>query len=37
MNRQGASLLLNERGQTLIDEVYRALGYRTDAPGCWVR
>jgi CubicO group peptidase (beta-lactamase class C family) len=37
MNRQGAGMLLNERGQSLVDAVYRSLGYRTDAPGVWRR
>jgi CubicO group peptidase (beta-lactamase class C family) len=37
MNQQGAGLLLNERGQSVVDATYRALGHRTDAPGCWVR
>mgnify|MGYP005849939653 CR=1 FL=1 len=37
MNRMGAGLLLNERGQAVVDAAYRALGYRTDAPGVWVR
>ena len=37
MNRQGQSLLLNDRGQGLIDAVYLALGYRSNAPGCWIR
>lgn len=37
MNRQGESMLLNERGQGLIDATYRSLGYRTNSPGCWVR
>ena len=36
MNRMGAGILLNDRGQTLIDAAYRALGYRTDAGGAWV-
>jgi len=27
---------VNERGQSLVDAVYRALGARTDAPGFWV-
>ncbi len=36
MNQMGAGLLLNERGQSLVDETYRSLGYRTDTPGCWV-
>jgi len=37
MNRQGAGILLNDRGQSLVDAVYRSLGYRTDAPGVWRR
>jgi hypothetical protein len=37
MNRMGAGLLLNDRGQAVVDAAYRALGYRTDAPGVWVR
>jgi len=37
MNRMGAGLLLNERGQSLVDATYRCLGYRTDSPGVWVR
>jgi CubicO group peptidase (beta-lactamase class C family) len=37
MNQQGPGLLLNERGQSLIDATYRAIGYRTNDPGCWVR
>ena len=37
MNRQGAGILLNDRGQSLVDAVYRALGYRTDTPGVWRR
>ncbi len=37
MNQMGAGLLLNERGQSLVDAAYRSLGYRTDAPGSWVR
>ena len=35
MNRQGTGLGVNERGQSLVDAVYRALGYRrigTDGP-----
>jgi CubicO group peptidase (beta-lactamase class C family) len=36
MNRQGTSLGIDERAQSLIDAVYRALGY-CDAPGGWVR
>lgn len=37
MNQMGTGLLLNERCQGLIDETYKALGYRTNAPGAWVR
>ena len=37
MNRHGEGILLNERGQQLVDATYRALGYRTNAPGVWVR
>ncbi|MGE6696061.1 serine hydrolase domain-containing protein [Hyphomonas sp. NPDC076900] len=37
MNQMGGGLLLNERGQSLIDAAYQALGYRTNAPGAWVR
>jgi CubicO group peptidase (beta-lactamase class C family) len=35
MNRMGLGILLNDRGQTLIDAAYRALGYRTNAGGVW--
>lgn len=37
MNQMGGGLLLNERGQSLIDAAYTSLGYRTNAPGAWVR
>jgi CubicO group peptidase (beta-lactamase class C family) len=37
MNRMGAGILLNERGQALVDATYRVLGYRTDAPGVWIQ
>jgi CubicO group peptidase (beta-lactamase class C family) len=37
MNRQGAGILLNDRGQSLVDAVYRSLGYRSDAAGVWLR
>jgi CubicO group peptidase (beta-lactamase class C family) len=36
MNKMGSGAGLNERGQSLIDAVYRALGYRSDASGTWV-
>jgi CubicO group peptidase (beta-lactamase class C family) len=37
MNRMGPGILLVDRGQALVDAVYRRLGYRTNAPGVWVR
>jgi CubicO group peptidase (beta-lactamase class C family) len=37
MNRQGPGILLNERGQSLVDATYRALGYASNASGAWVR
>jgi CubicO group peptidase (beta-lactamase class C family) len=37
MNRMGTGVLLNERGQTLIDAVYTTLGYRTNQGGVWTR
>jgi CubicO group peptidase (beta-lactamase class C family) len=36
MNKQGRGVGLNERGQALVDALYRCLGYRTDRPGRWV-
>jgi CubicO group peptidase (beta-lactamase class C family) len=36
MNKQG-SFMVNQRGQSLIDAVYRALGYRSRGAGIWVR
>jgi CubicO group peptidase (beta-lactamase class C family) len=35
MNKQGRGVCLNERGQSLVDAVYRSLGYRTNRPGRW--
>jgi CubicO group peptidase (beta-lactamase class C family) len=35
MNRMGPGILLNDRGQSLVDAAYRALGYRTNAGGAW--
>ncbi|WP_186762924.1 serine hydrolase domain-containing protein [Lentzea tibetensis] len=35
MNRQGPGLAINERGQSLVDAVYRALGYRQTGGGAW--
>jgi hypothetical protein len=28
---------MNDRGQSLVDAAYRALGYRSDASGVWAR
>jgi len=36
MNKQGRGVCLNERGQGLVDAVYRALGSRTDRLGRWI-
>ena len=36
MNRMGKGILLNERGQSLVDETYRTLGHRSDASGNWM-
>ncbi|WP_163509273.1 serine hydrolase domain-containing protein [Fodinicola acaciae] len=35
MNRQGIGLGVNERGQSLVDATYRALGYRRVPGGIW--
>jgi CubicO group peptidase (beta-lactamase class C family) len=37
MNQMGLGLLLNARGQSVVDAAYQSLGYRTNAPGAWVR
>jgi CubicO group peptidase (beta-lactamase class C family) len=37
MNRMGEGILLNERGQSLVDAAYRCLGYRSNRSGAWVR
>lgn len=37
MNRMGGGILLNERGQGLVDAAYRCLGYRSDRGGVWAR
>lgn len=37
MNRMGSGLLLNERGQSLVDAAYSSLGYRSHASGVWTR
>jgi CubicO group peptidase (beta-lactamase class C family) len=35
MNRMGAGLMLNPRGQGLVDAAYRCLGYRSNESGVW--
>lgn len=35
MNQMGQEQLINDRGQTLIDAAYRALGFRTNEGGAW--
>jgi CubicO group peptidase (beta-lactamase class C family) len=35
MNKQGRGVMLNERGQSLVDAVYRSLGCRSDRSGRW--
>jgi CubicO group peptidase (beta-lactamase class C family) len=35
MNAMGLGILLNDRGQSLVDETYRAIGYRSCAGGSW--
>lgn len=37
MNRLGPGILLNDRGQSLVDAAYRCLGYRSNAGGAWAR
>jgi CubicO group peptidase (beta-lactamase class C family) len=36
MNRMGNGLLMNARGQSLVDAAYAALGYRSNASGAWM-
>jgi CubicO group peptidase (beta-lactamase class C family) len=35
MNKMGLGILLNDRGQALVDAAYRTLGYRTNSGGTW--
>ena len=35
MNRMGPGILLNERGQSLVDAAYQALGYQSNKSGVW--
>jgi hypothetical protein len=37
MNRMGAGAGLNERGQSLVDAAYKALGYTSSKYGFWTR
>ncbi len=37
MNQQGPGVMLNPRGQALVNAVYTALGYRSNASGAWTR
>lgn len=37
MNRMGPGILLDERGQSLVDTAYRLAGYRSSASGAWRR
>lgn len=37
MNRMGGGILLNERGQSLLDATYRCLGYRANTSGFWTK
>lgn len=36
MNQMGPGLLLNDRGQSLVDAAYRSLGFTTDSSGVWM-
>lgn len=36
MNRMGDGILLNERGQSLVDAAYQSLGYRSNEGGVWI-
>jgi CubicO group peptidase (beta-lactamase class C family) len=35
MNKLGHGILMNDRGQSLVDAAYRSLGYRSDESGVW--
>jgi CubicO group peptidase (beta-lactamase class C family) len=37
MNRMGPGLLLNDRGQALVDATYLSLGYKNKDGGVWVK
>lgn len=35
MNKMGPGILMNERGQALVDSAYQCLGYTSNASGVW--
>lgn len=35
MNKQGPGLLLNDRGQAVVDAAYQSIGYTSNASGVW--
>lgn len=37
MNAMGNGILLNDRGQAVVDAAYRSLGFKTNAGGVWTR
>ena len=37
MNKMGPGLLMNGRGQPLVDAAYLSLGYKNKDGGVWVR
>ncbi len=37
MNRMGTGILMNERGQCLVDQTYKVLGYSSDTSGAWIK
>lgn len=37
MNNLGTQILLNDRGQALVDAAYLSAGYRSNASGAWTR
>ncbi len=37
MNRMGPGIMLNERGQSLVDAAYRAVGFCSNQSGVWTR
>ncbi|MBU2648038.1 beta-lactamase family protein [bacterium] len=37
MNRMGEGIMINSRGQSLVDAAYHSLGYTSDQGGVWTR